>query len=172
MNNISTYSYPLFLQNRKDEALTVVSSVSREQLEIPSVAAYFGIIQANFGHKDAARGPLRRAEAAALLPEEKEIVRQALAKLWERLMAASCWLNDKCRPLRQPGRLPLQPQDVEPIRGLEARPTLLRAPFELREHHGDRVQIVLDRIIPVRVIGVQHQREGKSFTGGCRHVTG
>ncbi len=78
---IATYSYSLFLQNRKDEALKVVSNVSRKQLEIPAVAAYFGIIQANFGHIDVAREPLQRAEAATLLPEEKEIVRQALAKL-------------------------------------------------------------------------------------------
>jgi predicted Zn-dependent protease len=78
---ISTYAYSLYLQNRKDEALKVLSDVRPEQLEIPSVAAYFGTIQANSGHKAAAREPLQRAEAATLLPEEKEIVRQAIAKL-------------------------------------------------------------------------------------------
>ncbi len=78
---ISTYAYSLFLQNRKEEALKILSNVSQEQLEIPSVAAYFGIVQANSGHKDVARELLKRAEAATLLPEEKEIVRQALAKL-------------------------------------------------------------------------------------------
>jgi predicted Zn-dependent protease len=78
---ISTYAYSLLLQNRKDEALKIVSSLSPEQLEIPSVAAYFGIVQASSGQKAAARESLQRAEAAKLLPEEKEIVRQALAKL-------------------------------------------------------------------------------------------
>jgi hypothetical protein len=38
-------------------------------------------VQAQTGHKDVAREPLKLAEASRLLPEEKEIVRQAEARL-------------------------------------------------------------------------------------------
>jgi predicted Zn-dependent protease len=78
---ISTYAYSLLLQNRQDEALKVVSALTPEFLEVPSVAAYYGVIQAQTGHKEIAKAPLQRAESARLLPEEKEIVRLARAKL-------------------------------------------------------------------------------------------
>jgi Flp pilus assembly protein TadD len=77
----STYAYSLLLQNRKEEALQVLSHVRAEDLQIPSVAAYYGVIQAQSGHNDIAKDPLKRAQAGTLLPEEKEIVRQAMAKL-------------------------------------------------------------------------------------------
>jgi Flp pilus assembly protein TadD len=77
----STYAYSLLLQNRKDEALQVLSHVRAEDLQIPAVAAYYGVIQAQSGHNDVAKEPLKRAQAGTLLPEEKEIVRQAMAKL-------------------------------------------------------------------------------------------
>lgn len=77
----STYAYSLLLQNRKEEALQVLSHVRTEDLQIPSVAAYYGVIQAQSGHNDIAKDPLKRAQAGTLLPEEKEIVRQAMAKL-------------------------------------------------------------------------------------------
>ena len=50
-------------------------------LQIPSVAAYYGVVQAQSGHKDVARAPLERAAAAKLLPEENEMVRLARASL-------------------------------------------------------------------------------------------
>ena len=39
------------------------------------------MVHAQTGHGDLAKEPLQRAEAASLLPEEKEIVRLAKAKL-------------------------------------------------------------------------------------------
>ncbi len=78
---ISTYAYSLLLQNKPDEALKIVSSLKPEYLQIPSVAAYYGVVQAQSGHKDVAKAPLERAAAAKLLPEEKEIVRVAMARL-------------------------------------------------------------------------------------------
>ncbi len=78
---ISTYAYSLLVQNKQSEALKVVSSLKPEYLKIPSVAAYYGVVQAESGHKDAAKAPLERAAAAKLLPEEKEIVRLAIARL-------------------------------------------------------------------------------------------
>lgn len=77
----STYAYSLLLQNRKEEALQIMSQVRAQDLQIPAVAAYYGVIQAKSGHNEIARESLKRAQAGTLLPEEKEIVRQAMAKL-------------------------------------------------------------------------------------------
>jgi cytochrome c-type biogenesis protein CcmH/NrfG len=54
----TTYAYSLLLQNKKKEAVTVVEN-----------------------NKNAAKAPLERADAAMLLPEEKELVHNALAQL-------------------------------------------------------------------------------------------
>jgi tetratricopeptide (TPR) repeat protein len=78
---ISTYAYSLCLQKKTNDALKVVETMKPEYLKIPSVAAYYGVIQAQAGHKDIAKECLVRAEAAKLLPEEKEMVRQAIARL-------------------------------------------------------------------------------------------
>jgi predicted Zn-dependent protease len=73
----STYAYSLLLQNKSDAALQLMSDIKPEYLKIPSIAAYYGVIQAQTGHKDRAKAPLERAESAKLLPEEKELVRLA-----------------------------------------------------------------------------------------------
>jgi hypothetical protein len=65
------------LQNKTDAALQLMSDLKPEYLQIPSIAAYYGVIQAQTGHKDRAKAPLERAESAKLLPEEKEMVRLA-----------------------------------------------------------------------------------------------
>jgi tetratricopeptide (TPR) repeat protein len=78
---ISTYAYSLLVQNKPIEALKVISSLKPEYLRIPSVAAYYGVVEAESGHKDAAKAPLERAAAGKLLPEEKEMVRLAIARL-------------------------------------------------------------------------------------------
>jgi len=77
----STYAYSLLLQKKQDEAVKVISNLKPEYLKIPSVAAYYGVVEAQSGHKDLAKAPLERAAAAKLLPEEKEIVRLAIARL-------------------------------------------------------------------------------------------
>jgi tetratricopeptide (TPR) repeat protein len=77
----STYAYSLLLQNRRDEAVKVFARVKTEYLQIPSVAAYYGVVQAQCGHGDIAKGSLTRADAGKLLPEEKELVRLAKARL-------------------------------------------------------------------------------------------
>jgi predicted Zn-dependent protease len=73
----STYAYSLLLQRKPDEAVKVLRDLRPEYLRIDSVAAYYGVVQAESGHKDLAREPLQRAEMAKLLPEEKELVRLA-----------------------------------------------------------------------------------------------
>jgi tetratricopeptide (TPR) repeat protein len=77
----STYAYSLLLQNRRDDAVGVFAHVKKEYLQIPTVAAYYGVIQAQCGHNDIAKGSLARADAGKLLPEEKELVRLAKARL-------------------------------------------------------------------------------------------
>ena len=78
---ISTYAYSLLLQKKPDDALKVLGGLKAEYLKNPSIAAYYGVVQAQTGHKDVAKEPLRLAEASRLLPEEKEIVRQAETRL-------------------------------------------------------------------------------------------
>ncbi len=78
---ISSYAYSLLLQKKTTDALKVLETMKPEYLKIPAIAAYYGVIQAQAGHKDIARDYIARAEAAKLLPEEREMVRQAKASL-------------------------------------------------------------------------------------------
>ena len=76
---LSTYAYSLQLQGRQDEAVRVLDNLKPPALQIPWVAACYGVIEAQSGNKQAAREPLERAQAAKLLPEEMELVRLAMA---------------------------------------------------------------------------------------------
>ena len=78
---ITTYAYSLLVQNKRPEAVKVFEGIKPEYLKIPAVAAYYGVVQAFGGHKDAAKEPLALAESSPLLPEEKELVKLAKAKL-------------------------------------------------------------------------------------------
>jgi hypothetical protein len=71
---VSTYAFSLHRQGRSDEALQIMNSLKREQLEEPSTAAYYGVVLAAAGAPDAAREFLDLAENAKLLPEEKDLV--------------------------------------------------------------------------------------------------
>jgi len=59
----------------------VVGGLNTNTLKVPSIAAYYGVVEAETGHKDAAREALKLAQSARLLPEEKELVRKAEAQL-------------------------------------------------------------------------------------------
>lgn len=78
---ISTYSYSLLLQGKSDEALKLSSNINPEYLKNPSIAAYYGVIQAETGHKTMARACLSFAETGKLLPEEKQMIQLANARL-------------------------------------------------------------------------------------------
>jgi hypothetical protein len=78
---ISTYAYALSLQKKNAEALNLLANLKPEHLKIPAVAAYYGAVQASAGHKELARESLARAETGKLLPEEKEMIRRAQARL-------------------------------------------------------------------------------------------
>src|SRR5882724_780233 len=77
----STYAYSLLLQDKKDEALKIVNGMKAEYLQIPSVALYYGVVQAQAGHKEMSREALKRAQTGQLLPEEKAIVQLAEARM-------------------------------------------------------------------------------------------
>ncbi len=89
---LCTYAYSLLLQHKADEAVKVISELKPEALKVPTFALYYGAIQAQTGHKDAAKGPLGMVASARLLPEEEEIARQARARLKAggRLVPAPC----------------------------------------------------------------------------------
>lgn len=78
---VSTYAYALLLQDKKADALNVVNGLKTEYLKIPSVAVYYGIVQAESGRKEIARDALKRAEAGNLLPEERAIVQLAKSQM-------------------------------------------------------------------------------------------
>jgi Flp pilus assembly protein TadD len=77
----TTYAYSLFLQGRTDDALSVLNTIKPDYLRNPSIAAYYGYIEAKAGHKELARAPLQTAARVKLLPEEMEMVRTAQAAL-------------------------------------------------------------------------------------------
>ena len=76
-----TYAYSLILQSKPTEAVKVMDQINAEYLKNPSVAAYYGVVEALAGHKDAARAPLKLAERAHLLPEELDLVRRTESQL-------------------------------------------------------------------------------------------
>jgi len=76
---LSTYAYSLLLQGRQDEAVRLLDNLKPAALQIPWIAACYGVIEAQSGNKQAAREPLERALTAKLLPEEMELVRRAKA---------------------------------------------------------------------------------------------
>lgn len=75
-----TYAYSLLLQSKPSEAVKILNPLKAEYLKNPSIAAYYGIVEAETGHKNIAREPLKLAETGKLLPEEMQLVRQAAAQ--------------------------------------------------------------------------------------------
>jgi len=74
---VSTYAYSLYAQHRLDEALKAMRSLPKDKLEEPATAAYYGILLAAKGEKTEAAKFLDLAQSANLLPEEKQLVREA-----------------------------------------------------------------------------------------------
>jgi tetratricopeptide (TPR) repeat protein len=74
---VSTYAYSLYLQKNGPEALRLLNGLKHEDLEDPSIAAYYGIILAGVGETAKARHYLERGLQAKLLPEEKALVTKA-----------------------------------------------------------------------------------------------
>lgn len=76
-----TYAYSLLLQSRNQEAAKIVGALKANYLKDPSIAAYYGIVEAQAGNTKAAAPALKMAQTARLLPEEMQLVRQAQARL-------------------------------------------------------------------------------------------
>jgi predicted Zn-dependent protease len=76
-----TYAYSLLLQAKPVEAGKVVDTLNTNALKVPAIAAYYGVVEAGAGHKDAAREAFKVAQSARLLPEEKDLVQKAEAHL-------------------------------------------------------------------------------------------
>ena len=76
-----TYAYSLLLQSKSVEAAKVVGTLGTNTLKNPSIAAYYGVVEAQAGHKDEAKAALKVAKTAKLLPEEMELVHKAEAQL-------------------------------------------------------------------------------------------
>lgn len=76
-----TYAYSLLLQSRDQEAAKIMGSLKSRDLKNPSIAAYYGIVEAQTGNTKAAAPALKVAQTARLLPEELQLVQQAQERL-------------------------------------------------------------------------------------------
>lgn len=74
----STYAFSLHLQGRDHEALARLLGLPGEPGRDPQMAAYLGVLYAAVGQPESARPLLARAAGADLLPQEAQLVREAL----------------------------------------------------------------------------------------------
>jgi tetratricopeptide (TPR) repeat protein len=74
---VSTYAYSLHLQGKTSDALKLMSSLPPSELEVPEVAAYYGILLAAAGEPEKARKYLAMAERAQILPQDKKLLLRA-----------------------------------------------------------------------------------------------
>ena len=78
----ATYAFALYMSNRTDDALDVMRKLPPEQLNIPSVAAYYGMMLAAIRSPEAGKY-LDRAKEASLLPEEQKLLDKARRDIQE-----------------------------------------------------------------------------------------
>lgn len=76
----TTYAYALLTKRDTAAALKVMSTLTPEQLQDPSISAYYGICLAADGNERAAAF-LEAGKKAQLLPEEKALIEKAFASL-------------------------------------------------------------------------------------------
>jgi hypothetical protein len=73
----STYAYSLCLQGRTREGLKLLEKLPEDQLRLPAVATYYGVMLAGAGQPARAKAYLDIADRSPLLPEEKALVAAA-----------------------------------------------------------------------------------------------
>jgi predicted Zn-dependent protease len=73
----STYAYSLYLQHDNAGALKVMQQLSTKDLQLPSIAGYYGLILKANGNKTEAKAYFDRIATAQLLPEEQTLFQQA-----------------------------------------------------------------------------------------------
>jgi hypothetical protein len=74
---VSTYAFSLYARGDVTAAREALETLGQEQLQEPSIAAYYGIVLAAAGEKEKARDYLARGAKAFLLPEEKALLAKA-----------------------------------------------------------------------------------------------
>jgi predicted Zn-dependent protease len=74
----STYAWSLHLQGSTKEGLAVLEKLPEDQRAHPSVALYYGLLEAAAGDSTKGRRYLSLAREGALLPEEKALLTEAL----------------------------------------------------------------------------------------------
>lgn len=75
----STYAFSLYTQGQYAEALQAFQNVKEDDLHVPAVAAYYGMVLMANGDKTKAREFLDAGQKATLLPEERTLISRALA---------------------------------------------------------------------------------------------
>jgi Flp pilus assembly protein TadD len=77
----ATYAFALHLQDRDQDGLAVLQKLKPAQLEQPSIALYYGLLLAATGKNAEAAAYFQIAQTQGrLLPEEKQLLTEALAK--------------------------------------------------------------------------------------------
>ena len=77
----ATYAYALQTEGRGAEGLQLLERLKEEELQYPSIAAYYVVILVENGKLERARTFLAHAKRATLLPEEQALLRAATQKL-------------------------------------------------------------------------------------------
>ena len=75
----STYAFSLYLQGKYSDALGAFRRVKDENLRVPAIAAYYGIVLIANGDRAKAREFLEVGQKATLLPEERALLARAMA---------------------------------------------------------------------------------------------
>ena len=77
----ATHAYALHTAGKTVEALELMERMKEEELQHPSIAAYYVVMLVESGKLDRARSFLPNAKRAALLPEEQQLLSSATRKL-------------------------------------------------------------------------------------------
>ena len=77
----ATYAYALQTEGRGVEGLQLLDRLKEEELQYPSIAAYYVVLLVENGKLERARTFLAHAKRATLLPEEQALLRAATQKL-------------------------------------------------------------------------------------------
>jgi predicted Zn-dependent protease len=73
----STYAYSLYTQGKTNEAVQTIQQLTPQQLDDPSVAAYYGVILMGVGDKAKGLQCLQKVDTTKMLPEEQAMVARA-----------------------------------------------------------------------------------------------
>jgi Flp pilus assembly protein TadD len=73
----ATYAFSLYQQKKYQEALQVMQQLKPQELEMPSIAGYYGVILKAAGNGTTAKAYLDKAKKTRLLPEEQKLFAQA-----------------------------------------------------------------------------------------------